>query len=137
MFGTLLIKECKQILKSMVYYIYVVVFVLFLSSQLGGDITENLQRPQPGQESYGMTNSQKESDIMGKMLAELVLETERNSYATYPMGFYKGVILNETELEKVKAIVEECTGKNWQQVTGEMTEHFNSYAKEYSTSIYL
>lgn len=127
MFGTLLIKECKQILKSMVYYIYVVVFVLFLSSQLGGDITENLQRPQPGQESYGMTNSQKESDIMGKMLAELVLETERNSYATYPMGFYKGVILNETELEKVKAIVEECTGKNWQQVTGEMTEHFNSY----------
>jgi len=64
MFGTLLIKECKQILKSMVYYIYVVVFVLFLSSQLGGDITENLQRPQPGQESYGMTNSQKESDIM-------------------------------------------------------------------------
>lgn len=127
MFGTLFIKECKQILKSMVYYIYVVVFVLFLSSQLSGDITNNLQRPQPGQQNYGMTNSQKESDIMEKILAELVQETERNSYKTYPMGFYKGVTLNQTELEKVKAIVEKCTGKSWEQVTGEMTEHFSSY----------
>lgn len=127
MFGTLFLKECKQILRSMVYYIYVVVFVLFLSSQLSGDIAENLQRPQPGQDSYGMTNSQKESDIMEKMLAELVQETERNSYTTYPMGFYKGVTLNETELAKVKAIVEDCTGKSWEQLNEEMTKHYGKY----------
>lgn len=127
MFGTLFIKECKQILKSLVYYIYVVIFVLFLSSQLSGEITENMERPQPGQESYGMTSSQKESDIMEKMLAELIQETERNSYATYPMGFYKGVTLNETESAKVKAIVEDCTGKSWEQLNEEMTKHYGKY----------
>ena len=39
MFGTLFLKECKQILKSMVYYIYVAVFVIFLSTQLGASST--------------------------------------------------------------------------------------------------
>ena len=35
MFGTLFVKECRQILKSMVYYLYVIIFVMFLSSQMG------------------------------------------------------------------------------------------------------
>ena len=38
MFGTLFLKECKQIAKSMVYYIYVVVFVLFLTSQFSSGL---------------------------------------------------------------------------------------------------
>ena len=114
MFGTLFLKECKQILKSMVYYIYVVVFVMFLTSQLSGEITENMEKPQPGLESYGITNSRDKSAIMEKALAELVMETYNNSYATYPMGFYREVTLNESELAKITSMIENCTGKNWE-----------------------
>lgn len=127
MFGTLFAKECKQILKSMVYYIYVVVFVLFLSSQLGAGLTDRLEKPQPGQESYGTVNSRDENAIMEKTLAGLVLETESNSYATYPMGFYKQVTLNNTELAKMESIIEDCTGKSWEEVMKETEEHFRKY----------
>ena len=56
-------------MKSMVYYIYVVVFVMFLTSQLSGEMTERMEQPQPGQENYGFVNSRRESDIMEKTLA--------------------------------------------------------------------
>ncbi len=129
MFGTLFLKECKQILKSMVYYIYVVVFVMFLTSQLSGEITENMEKSQPGLESYGITNSRDKSAIMEKALAELVMETYNNSYATYPMGFYREVTLNESELAKITSMIENCTGKNWEQVVEEMETHYSNYAQ--------
>ncbi|MCI8300027.1 MAG: ABC transporter permease [Lachnospiraceae bacterium] len=127
MFGSLFFKECRQILKSMVYYIYVVVFVMFLTSQLSGEMTERMEQPQPGQENYGFVNSRRESDIMEKTLAGLAMETSRNSYATYPMGFYKGVTLNETELAEVKSILENCSGRSWEQLTAEMERHYAGY----------
>lgn len=48
MFGALFAKECKQILKSMVYYLYVAVFAMFVSSQLNGGIAEEMAEPVPG-----------------------------------------------------------------------------------------
>lgn len=127
MFGTLFAKECKQILKSMVYYIYVVVFVLFLSSQLGEGLADEMEKPEQGQEYYGMVKSHDETVIMEKTLAGLVQETSWNSYATYPMGFYKGVKLSNEELSKMEAIIEECTGKSWEQVVQEMEDHYSKY----------
>ena len=46
MFQTLFLKESKQIVRSIVYYIYVVVFVMFLSSQLGSELTERMEKPE-------------------------------------------------------------------------------------------
>lgn len=34
MFGRLFFIECKQTLKSLVYYIYVILFVLFINGQM-------------------------------------------------------------------------------------------------------
>ncbi|MCI8482869.1 MAG: hypothetical protein HFH41_00850 [Lachnospiraceae bacterium] len=127
MLGTLFRKECKQILKSMVYYIYVVVFVIFLSSQLRGDLTDHMERPLPDQENYGTVNSHEPEAVMGKTLAELVMETNRNSYATYPMGFYRGVTLNEQEMSEMISIIQNCTGKTWEALLEEMEEHFLQY----------
>lgn len=59
MFGALFAKECKQILKSMVYYLYVAVFAMFVSSQLNGGAAEKMAEPVPGQESYGTTIDRK------------------------------------------------------------------------------
>lgn len=127
MFGALFLKECKQVLKSMVYYIYVVAFVLFLSSQLGEELTDRMEKPEPGKGNYGSVVSHEETAVMENMLAGLIRETEDNSYATYPLGFYKGVTLNDQELSQIKAIIEQCTGKSWEEETEEMTNHFNSY----------
>ncbi len=127
MFGTLFLKECKQILKSMVYYIYVAVFVIFLSTQLGGDLVDRIEKPLPDQESYGRISSHEPSMVMEKILAELMQETYRNSYATYPMGFYKEVRLNQQELDDVIKIIEDSSGKSWEELMEAMEEHFETY----------
>ena len=71
MFGTLFIDECKQILKSLVYYIYVIILILFLTSQMSGDSVKDLKEPEKGQDYYGMVVSMDETDIMERTLAEL------------------------------------------------------------------
>lgn len=118
MMGTLFCKECRQILRSLVYYIYVVVFVLFMTSQMGGsEGVEKLQEPQQGQEYYGVGYSTNPEDIMENAVETLFEETYRNHYNTYPFGFIKVVTLNEQELETVKAELESCTGKSFEELT--------------------
>lgn len=129
MFGALFWKECKQVLKSMVYYLYVVVFVLFLSSQLGSEMTDEMEQPVPGQDYYGTTVTHAPSAVMASKLAGLVSETGWNSYATYPMGFIRRVTLSETELAEIKAIIEDCTGKSWEELVQEQEEHFDGYGQ--------
>lgn len=130
MFGTLFWKECKQVLKSMVYYLYVAVFVLFLSSQLGSEMTDGMEQPVPGQDYYGTTVTHDPSAVMASTLASLVSETGWNSYATYPMGFIRSVTLNETELAEIKGIIEDCTGKSWEELVQEEEEHFSGYDQD-------
>lgn len=126
MFGTLFLKECKQILKSMVYYIYVIVLILFLTSQMSGDSVNDLQKPKEGQDYYGTTVSTDKTDIMERTLAELLQEVYRNSFSTYPMGFYKGVVLDDNELEEIKDIIEDCSSKDWNTLEKEMTEYYEA-----------
>lgn len=126
MFGTLFLKECKQILKSMVYYIYVIVLILFLTSQMSGDSVNDLQKPKEGQDYYGTTVSTDKTDIMERTLAELLQEVYHNSFSTYPVGFYKGVVLDDNELEEIKDIIEDCSGKDWNTLEKEMTEYYEA-----------
>lgn len=127
MLGTLFVKECKQILKSLVYYIYVIILILFLTSQMSEDSVQNLKKPQKGQDYYGMVLSTDKTDIMERTLADLLQETYHNSYSTYPMGFYKQVILNDEELTEVKGIIEKFSGKDWETLVQQMIEHYEAY----------
>lgn len=122
MFGTLFIKECRQVLKSLVYYIYLVIFVLFITSQMSGE--DELREPQPGWSYYGQTVTQDNDLIMEGTLANLIQEVGRNSFATYPIGFYKEVNLTDGEIEQVKAILERCTGKSFEMLDDEMEQQF-------------
>lgn len=128
MFGALFLKECKQVLKSLTYLIYVVVFVLFITSQMSSESTvEGLQAPVPGQPYYGIVVTKDETLIMEGTLANLVRDVYSNSWATYPLGFYKGVTLNDREKEQVEAILERCTGKSFEVLLEEMIGHFGEY----------
>lgn len=128
MFGTLFGRECKQILKSLVYYLYILILALFLSTQLkDSDWVTDTKKPQPGQESYGMKESHDEREIMGHTLAGLVSEVESESFATYPLAFYKEVTPTEDELKVIKKIVENCTGKSWDTLRKEEAEYYAQF----------
>ena len=53
MFLNLFTKECRQILSSLVFYIYIVLFVLFMASQMNE--VDVVSMPEPGQQDYGYT----------------------------------------------------------------------------------
>ena len=125
MFGTLFAKECKQMLHSLIYIIYLLIMVVFLVSQLGE--TQVIKEPLPNQDYYEFKVSTDETIIMGKTLANLVEEINYESFATYPTGFYKQVILSQTELEELKTIVEKCTGTSWNQTQEEKNEFFEQF----------
>ncbi|MDE6686272.1 MAG: hypothetical protein K2K17_03025, partial [Lachnospiraceae bacterium] len=122
MFGTLFIKECRQVLKSLVYYIYVVIFVLFITSQMSSE--DKLQEPKPGQSYYGETVIRDDTLTMEGTLANLLQAVCRNSFATYPIGFYREVKLTDDEMVQVKAVLERCTGKSFEILEEEMEEYY-------------
>lgn len=128
MFGTLFVKECKQITRSLVYYIFLVIFVVFMVSQLGSN--EIVEKPQPGQENYGMKESTDKDMIMSSALAQLVVEIDYNSFPTYPTGFYKEVIVSDDEIEELKKMTEDCTGKTWDEIMTEQDEHYAQHNME-------
>ncbi len=55
MFLSLLQKECKMWLKSIVFYAYVIILFLFYVSQMGEETV--LKQPSPGLDNYGSTYS--------------------------------------------------------------------------------
>lgn len=131
MFGALFLKECKQVLKSLTYLIYVVVFVLFITGQMSSDSAAGLQAPVPGQSYYGTAVTKDETLIMEGTLVNLLEDIYHNSWATYPLGFYKGVTLNDRETEQAEAILERCTGKPFEELLEEMLEEMTGHFGEY------
>ncbi len=123
MFGTLFLKECKEILKSVTFYIFLACMVVFFVTQMGE--FEGVTKPIPGQESYGVKNSNDEKVIMNSTITELVLEYDVGEYVTYPIGFYKKVILNEQQQKQVSGIIQELTGLNEQQLQTNIKEYWN------------
>lgn len=136
MFGTLFFKECRQILKSLTYYILVVGLVFFYGSQMG-TITQ-FQKPAKGEEgSYGFKPSEDKQKVMEETLAILATEYEENVYVTYPVGFYKSVVLKEEKKEQIQKILEDCTGLSegygTQIEPGEVTESAGGMVVSYET----
>ena len=95
-------------MKSMIYWLIVVILVVFYFSQLGGMTID--EKPEPGQENYGWTYGGNETDIMESVLGRLVSEYLAGTYTTYPIGFYKSVTPSEEEQKRTGEIVEETTG---------------------------
>ncbi|BCN29860.1 ABC transporter permease [Anaeromicropila herbilytica] len=108
MFVTLFQKECKQILKSFTYYLFIVLLVLFFNSQLS-DFTM-IHKPVEGSKNYGTTYSKDKDFIMQQTTNLLVTDYLSNDYIAYPIGFYKDVKLNKRKQEKIANILEEITG---------------------------
>lgn len=128
MFGQLFIKECRQTAKSLIYWLIVLVLVFDFATQLGSmDIAKE---PQKGQEDYGNKVSDDKNVIMETTLGLLVEEYVRESYTTYPIGFYKSVTLNEKKDRRVGEIVEETTGLSGREEAEKEVEDWYSSQQE-------
>lgn len=124
MFAALFLKECKQMLKCLTYYIVIICLVLFYLSQLGD--TAMYEKPVPGQQYYGYIYSEDETVIMQKTLRVLLREYVDNSYITYPVGFYKEVVQSDNKQDEMRKIIEEVTGKTGEKLD-EILENSDYY----------
>ena len=127
MFVTLLMKECKNMLKGITYYIFLICLLLFYIGQM--DLIEPLVKPEQGSLYYGSGYSQDETIIMNSTLDKLLKEYYTNSYGTYPIGFYKEVILSNQEQQQVTNLICEVTGLT----VDVLNEHLKIYFDELTT----
>lgn len=123
MFLTLFLKECKQMLRCLTYYVIVICMILFYISQMSD--MDIIEKPVPGQEDYGFTYSDDENVIMNKTIGFLLLEYAQNNYSTYPVGFYKTVKLNEVEQKKMDEILTEITGIRQDEIKTSVNNYLN------------
>lgn len=138
MMGSLFLKECRQVLRSLIYYIYIVIFVLFITSQMGDtDWIGALEEPQPGSDYYGYGYSANPDDIMEESIENLFEETYRNNYSTYPFGFIKSVTLTEEELAKIESELERCTGKSFEELIELYIDYYQTVAFSGSYDQYM
>lgn len=108
MFLNLFTKECRQILSSLVFYIYIVLFVLFMASQMNE--VDVVSMPEPGQQDYGYTYTSDKTAIMEGTLTDLFMDIDNSTFDTYPWGFLKTVVPDKDDLKKLTDILERCTG---------------------------
>lgn len=114
MFGELFLKECKQLLKSFMYYLIIIFLLLFYVSQMGEVVL--LKNPTPGAIDYGYKYSDDITEVMNAAIIQLIGEYNENLYLTYPIGVYKEVILDEEKKNNVVEIIEELTGTRRERI---------------------
>lgn len=110
MFGALFIKECKAIVKSTTYYLFLACLVLFFVSQM--ESYTGITKPQVGQKDYGYQYSKDPEVIMQCTIDALLQEFENDMYIAYPFGFYKEVHLSKSKQSKIEAIIRDTIDEN-------------------------
>lgn len=105
-------KECKKISRSVIYYIYCVIMVLFICSQfIGEELSDDgITEPQPGWEDYGIYYSDDPELIMPAATNSLIQGYLNNQFDTYPVGFIHVVHLKSDEKDKLGFLIEKLTG---------------------------
>ena len=120
----LFLKECKKVLRSLTFILYVAVVIGMYGTKFASTLNEPVERPAVGAEWYGTKEADVPEVVMPGAVESLVEEYVRGTFDTYPNMFYKQVKLKETESIKVAAIIEELTG-----LTKTELESFEDYER--------
>ena len=91
------------------------------STVTGGAI---LAEPDPETGSYGTKSEENPEKIMCGGTDKLIIEYLNNSYATYPVSYYKEVILHDAALDCILEIIQEITGLNEEQISNLPDDYF-------------
>ena len=125
MIMTLFKKECAQILKSLIFWLYVACLVLFFNSQLGN--LNILTPPQEGQENYynyGFKTDITEQDVMETGVGTLAYAYYYDHYVTYPVGYAKNVRISEAEKQEIADIIYDLTGVKADEIEDNIASYF-------------
>ena len=120
---SLFFKECKKVIFSLTFLMYVIVVFAMYSSQYGSD-KEALVQPREGMNDYGTIAKEVPEILMPKAIEGLVNEYLSGSFTAYPIGFYKNVKLNEKKSRELCDIIYELSG-----ITKEQLDSFDDYVE--------
>lgn len=123
---SLFLKECKKILKSYIYYIFIGVILLFYVSQMGVTNLDKVKQYSAQPKSmdieqyyaknhrypYGDKNAEPSIETIPNITTTLYNEFRANEYITYPFGFAKTVRLNNNKAKGIEKVLTEITGEN-------------------------
>lgn len=103
----LFLKECKKILFSLTFAIYVLVMLAMYVTQF--EMGRAVEKPQPGSDDYGTTAKEVPEILMPAAVEGLRMEYESGSFVAYPVGFYKEVRLTERKKAEMEEILQELS----------------------------
>lgn len=130
-------EECRRHVFTLMYLLCIVLLVANWYKNFFGITNEEIQKAE-GKESaaelmvldrsllkepsveddfYGIKYVENPELIMRGAVDELLLEYNKNIYATYPLGYYKAVSLGKNEQKRVAEILCEITGLSEQQLS--------------------
>lgn len=102
-------KECKKIIFSATFLLYVfVVFAMYLT-QFSGDVSFEAP-PRLGGDFYGYTEKPIPETLMPNATKDLLINYLSGEFTTYPIGFYKNVKLTESKKAQLAEVLSELTG---------------------------
>lgn len=140
----LFIKELKKICFSFIYVLFIALLLASWHENFYG-VTEKeisaskrndhsvytqitggsiLEKPAENAESYGTKKKEVPEKIMCGGTDKLIMEYLENSYATYPFNYYKEVVLNDNEQNKILSIICEITGLTEEQINNLPSDYF-------------
>ena len=125
----LYVKECKKIASSILYYLFLAILIFSWFQNFRG-VTQTeinrangiasaaidferplLSKPSEDDDYFGSKVSEEDPEaIMTGVTRTLLSEYEDNSYATYPLGYYKAITLSNSKQKQVLEILCEITG---------------------------
>ena len=125
----LYLKECKKIAASIIFYFFIAILIFSWFQNFRG-VTQTeinwangippadigferplLSKPSEKDDYFGSKVSEDNPEaIMTGVTRALLSEYEANSYATYPLGYYKAITLSGDEQKQVLGILCEITG---------------------------
>ena len=125
----LYLKECKKIGTSIIYYLFLAILIFSWFRNFRG-VTQTeinwangippadigferplLSKPSEEDDYFGSRISEDDPEaIMTGVTRTLLSEYEDNSYATYPLGYYKAIVLSDDKQKQVLEILCEITG---------------------------
>lgn len=113
----LFLKECKKVICSMTFVLYVVTVIAMYVTQFCND-RDPVVKPQPGTGNYGTTAREDPQLIMPAAVESLLGDYLSGSYPAYPIMFYKNVRLRENKRLEMRAVLEELTGLSGEELDG-------------------
>ena len=114
----LFFKECKKVICSLTFLLYVAVVVVMYGTQFGPELKEPIERPEIGAEWYGTKEADLPEVVMPEAVESLMEEYLKGTYDAYPHMFYKQVKLKEKDSVNMASIIEELTGLTKAELDG-------------------